>query len=207
MSEQQLTLRFLPRILLWRHAQVFAGLGASERMPLARVFFGYALWLGLLPPLCAFIGGRRFGWRLGPGEPLFFSDAMALMVSLAYFIALLAGFFLATALAAWMARSYAARASLGHCGALIALTGTPLMAGGVFHLYPSLALNLGVLIPASVWSAALLYTGLPKILRANSEQGMLMASSLIGVLLVALAGLLALTALLWVNGLGPGLAV
>ncbi|MDA7971996.1 MAG: YIP1 family protein [Gammaproteobacteria bacterium] len=194
-------------LLLGQQQRVFKRRGWGARCGWAGVFWGSARGPGLRPPLCAYLGARRHGWRLGPGEPLYMSDAMALAVSGAYFAAMLAGFFLATALAAWMARSYAARNSLGHCGALIALAGTPFALGGVFHLYPSLALNLGVLIPASVWSAALLYAGLPKILRTNSARGMLMASSLIGVLLVALAGLLALTMLLWVNGLGPGLAV
>ncbi len=34
------------------------------------VFFGFALWLGLFPPLFAYIGTMTFGWRLGV-EPLF----------------------------------------------------------------------------------------------------------------------------------------
>ena len=38
---------------------------AEESPTATRVFFRFALWLGLLPPLFAYIGTMTFGWHLG----------------------------------------------------------------------------------------------------------------------------------------------
>jgi len=58
-----------------------------------------------------------------------------------------------------------------------------------------------------MWSMYLLYSGLPVILKISPERGMLMASALIGYLLVALVSLLGLTVALWSGGMGPSLGV
>ena len=52
-----------------------------------RVFFGASLWLGLCPPLFAYVGTTLFGWRLGV-EPLFLHRGTALAISAAYFVLL-----------------------------------------------------------------------------------------------------------------------
>ena len=35
------------------------------------VFIKAAFWLGILPPIFAYFGASKFGWRLGTVEPLF----------------------------------------------------------------------------------------------------------------------------------------
>ena len=52
-----------------------------------------------------------------------------------------------------------------------------------------------------------IYRGLPVVLHVGPERGMLMASSLIGWLLVAAVSLLGLTVALWSNGIGPSIRV
>ena len=79
--------------------------------------------------------------------------------------------------------------------------------GGVAHLYTHVFLNLLVLIPALMWSMYLLYKGLPIALGTTPEQGMLMASSLTGFLLVAAVILLGVTVALWAAGFGPTVGV
>jgi hypothetical protein len=71
------------------------------------------------------------------------------------------------------------------------------------HLYPHVFLNVVVLVPTLIWCMYLLYRGLPIVLRINPQRGMLMASALIGYLLVAAVSLLGLTAMLWIHGIGP----
>lgn len=187
--------------VLFRPVATFEAL-ANERPSAPAVFFGFALWLGLCPPLFAYIGTSIFGWRLGV-EPLYLGNATLVLLCGAYFLLLLLGFFSAAVVSQWMAVTYGADASLGRNFALIANVGTPLAIGSVAHLFPHAFLNVIVLVPALIWSMFLLYRGLPIVLKTDSRRGMLMASSLIAYLLVAWVSLIGITAVLWSRGIGP----
>jgi Yip1-like protein len=166
------------------------------------VFFGCALWLGLFPPVFAYVGTMLFGWRLGV-EPLFLPASAMLAVASAYFALLLVGFLSAAFVSHWMASTYGADPSFGRSFALITLVGAPLAVGSVVHLYPGAFINVLVLVPVLIWSMYLLYRGLPVVLKTDPARGMLMASSLIAYLLVAWVSLLGITAVLWSRGIGP----
>jgi len=183
-------------------AGLFRDLAAREPSVKA-VFVGYALWLGLLPPACAYVGVVSFGWRFGVGEPVQVGAGTALLIALAYYLSLLLGFGVATFLTRWMAPTYGASENPGLHAALVAVVGTPLMAGGLLHLYPLLPLNLLFLVPAILWSAYLLYTGIPRLLGIDVDRGMLMATSVLGVFFVAAVALAAFTMILWTLGVGP----
>ena len=169
--------------------------------------FRYLVWLALLPPALAFVGAANFGWRLGAAEPLQLELGQLLLVSLAYFVALLTGFVGAAGAARWMAPTYSAASDFGTHLGMVAVVAAPLTAGSVAHLFPHVFVNLLVLIPALIWSMYLLYAGLPVALGIAPERGMLMASSLIGFLLVACVTLLGVTVALWAAGVGPLLGV
>jgi hypothetical protein len=171
------------------------------------VFFKVALWFGVLPPLFAYIGASKFGWRLGTVEPLSLQKEILISISVAYFIALLFGFISTAIVSRWMATTYGARQSLGIHFAMITVVGAPLAVGSIVHLYPDVFINVLVLIPALLWSMYLLYRGLPIVLHTTPERGMLMSSSLIGYLLVAFVSLLGITVFLWINGIGPLMGV
>ncbi len=196
----RLSIFSLPRVL-FRPRAVFDALAAAE--PSApRVFFGLALWLGLLPPLFAYFGTMQFGWRLGV-EPVYLPRPTVLAICAAYFVALLFGFLSSAVVARWMAVTYDASQSLGRCLALMAIVGAPLAVGSVVHLFPHAFLNVLVLVPILIWCMYLLYRGLPVVLGTGPNRGMLMASALIAYLLVALVSLLGLTVALWGSGIGP----
>lgn len=175
---------------------------ADESPPAARVFFKFALWIGLLPPLFAYVGTTQFGWRLGV-EPVFLPQSTVLAVCLAYFVALLFGFVSGAVVARWMAVTYDASQSLGRCLALMAIVGAPLAVGSVVHLYPHVFFNVLVLVPVLIWCMYLLYRGLPVVLSTGPNRGMLMASALIAYLFVAFVSLLGITVALWGSGIGP----
>jgi hypothetical protein len=177
---------------------------AVESPPASRVFFRIALWLGLLPPLFAYFGTVEFGWRLGVA-PVYLPKSTVLAICAAYFGALLFGFLSSAVIARWMAATYDASQSLGRCLALMAIVGAPLAVGSVVHLYPHAFLNVLVLVPVLIWSMYLLYRGLPVVLGTGPNRGMLMASSLIAYLFVALVSLLGITVALWGSGIGPAL--
>lgn len=187
--------------ILFSPNQVFQAV-AAEVPPASRVFFRFALWIGLLPPVFAYIGTTLFGWRLGV-EPVFLPQATVLAVCLAYFVALLFGFLSGAVVARWMAVTYDASQSLGRCLALLAIVGAPLAVGSVVHLYPHVFFNVLVLVPVLIWCMFLLYRGLPIVLATGPNRGMLMASALIAYLFVAFVSLLGITVALWGSGLGP----
>ncbi len=196
-------------MLLWLFlspAQAFEVL--SHTRPRANtVFFKLVIWLAAIPPVLAYIGGSRFGWRLGAEEPLFLAQDVLIKISLGYFVGLLFGFVSFAVIAKWMASTYGARLSLGIHYAMITIVGAPLVVGSIIHLYPNVFINVIVLVPALIWSMYLLYKGLPIVLRISPERGMLMASSLIGYLLVAFVSLLGVMVVLWGRGFGPAVGI
>ena len=187
--------------VLFAPGEVFSAV-AAESPPATRVFFRFALWISLLPPLFAYVGTVNFGWRLGV-EPVFFPQPVVLAVCAAYFAALLLGFLSSAVIARWMAATYDASQSLGRCLALMAIVCAPLAVGSIAHLYPNAVLNVLVLVPVLIWCVFLLYRGLPVVLGTGPNRGMLMASALIAYLMVAVVSLLGVTVALWGSGIGP----
>jgi hypothetical protein len=129
------------------------------------------------------------------------------LVSLAYFFVLVFGLVSTSLISCWMASTYGASTSLGRHFALITIVGEPLALASGIHLYPDIFVNVLVLIPMMMWSMYLLYKGIPIVLETPPERGMLMASSLVGWLLVAAVSLLGISMSLWTMGVGPLLGV
>ncbi len=192
--------------ILFHPMAVLRGVADSE-LSASSVFFRLAVWLGLIPPLFAFIGATMFGWRLGAVEPIYLPAGTLIGISIAYYVTLLFGFVSTALVSQWMATTYEATVALGTHFALITVVGAPLVVGSVIHLFPHAFINVLFLVPTLIWSMNLLYRGLPIALGTTPERGMLMASSLIGYLLVAMVSLLGLTVVLWGRGLGPAMAI
>ena len=93
------------------------------------------------------------------------------------------------------------------CRALLRSNFAPLVVASAAHLYPDVFFNVLILIPALIWSITLLYKGLPVALGISPDRGMLMASALVGWLLVAAVSLLGICVGLWINGAGSILGV
>jgi len=91
--------------------------------------------------------------------------------------------------------------------ALITIVAAPLAVASISHLFPDVFFNVLILIPTMIWSMYLLYAGIPIVLEISPEKGMLMASSLVGWLLVAAVSLLGISVGLWTSGIGPFLGV
>ncbi len=191
---------------LYQPKAAFEELSRSEHSA-AAVFFRYSLWLLLLPPIFAFIGGSSFGWRLGAEQPLALPAAELRLISAGYFLILVFGLFSTALISKWMAATYAANASFGRHLALITIVGEPLAVASIAHLFPDVLVQVLVLIPIMIWSMSLLYRGIPIALATPPERGMLMASSLVAWLLVAAVSLLGISMGLWVMGTGPLLGV
>ena len=192
--------------LLLRPAGVFEELSDTRPDPHI-VFFRYLIWFAVLPPLFAYIGAANFGWRIGAAEPLYLPGGDLVIISIIYFFVLLFGFVSTALVAQWMAATYGARDSMGIHFALVVIVAAPLVAGSVVHLFPHIFINVIALIPILMWSMYLLYRGLPVVLKISPERGMLMASALIGYLLVAAVSILGISVALWGRGIGPSIGV
>lgn len=203
---QQAFSSFLILRLFFQPAEVFRKLAAMQPSSIS-VVIKFALWLGILPPLFAYLGATRHGWNLGTIEPLYLPNNILFSISVAYYIALLIGFVSTAILSSWMASTYGARHSLGVHFAMISVVAAPIVLASIIHLYPDVFINILILVPAVLWSMFLLYRGLPVVLHTTPERGMLMASSLIGYFLVALVSLLGITVVLWGHGIGPNLGI
>lgn len=196
---------FVFRLLL-KPTVVFEELSNTRPDPHV-VFFRYLIWLAVLPPLFAYVGAANFGWRIGAAEPLYLPGGDLMIISIIYFFVLLFGLVSTALVAQWMATTYGARESLGIHFALVVIVAMPLAAGSVIHLFPHIFINVIALIPVLIWSMYLLYKGLPVVLKISPERGMLMASALIGYLLVALVSVLGISVALWSRGIGPSIGV
>lgn len=191
---------------LYQPSVAFQGLAKAN--PTAfEVLTRYSIFLLILPPVFSFIGAANFGWRLGAEEPLRLSINALSLVAVAYFCVLAFGLISTAVISRWMAQTYGANTSLGRHLALITVVGEPLAVASVAQLFPDVFVNILVLIPAMIWSMYLLYKGIPIALETPPERGMLMASSLVGWLLVAAVSLLGLSVGLWTLGVGPMLGV
>lgn len=216
------------RVSYWLPGRYEAGNGTMERGSLFGLLFDpgtalrnlaradraqvqtvqrYLPLLLLIPPLSAALGGVAFGWRLGAPEPLYLDTAQAVIVSLLYLFALCFGFFTTVALARWMGVTYGAVGSYRVYLAFFVVVCAPLAVASLAHLFPHVFFNVLVMIPAAIWSMALLYRGLPVVLHIPPERGMLMSSALVGWLLVAAVSLLGISAWLWTAGLGPAIRI
>ena len=191
---------------LYQPSLAFEELAKTELSPF-KVLIRYSICLLILPPIFSLIGAANFGWRLGAAEPLRLPIETLLLVSVAYFCVLLFGLISTAVISRWMALTYGANTSLGRHMALITIVGEPLAVASIAQLYPDVFVNILVLIPTVIWSMYLLYKGIPIALDTPPERGMLMASSLVGWLLVAAVSLLGLSVGFWTLGVGPLLGV
>ena len=197
---------FVPVDVLVQGSQLFTRLGQATATA-SVVVFKDLLPLALMPPIFLYLGSLQFGWQIGAEEVIRLSQTTLLSISICYFFALLLGFIGLAILLRWMAPTYDASLELSRHLTLVATVATPMVVGSVAHLYPHVFVNMLAIIPVLIWSMFLLYRGLPILLRTTPQQGMLMASCLIGIVLVAAVTLLGITVVLWTHGFGPSLGL
>lgn len=197
---------FIPLAVLHQGNRIFKQL-RNDTGSAWNALFVNIVPLALIPPIFAYFGSSRTGWLIGADEVVTLSQQMLVLICGCYLVALLGGLVGSAFILKWMAPTYAADRQFAKHLALMSSVATPLVLGSIVHLYPHLVLNMLVVIPMLIWSMYLLYKGLPIVLDTTNEQGMLMASSLIGVLLVGAVTLLGITVVLWTYGVGPTLGI
>jgi len=197
---------FVPVDVLVQGGQLFTRL-SQETASTGVVVLKDVFPLAVLPALFLYVGSVNSGWEIGAEDPIRMSTHTLAIVSVCYFLALLLGMIGLAILLRWMAPTYDASMDLSRHLTLVATVATPMVVGSIAHLYPHVFVNMLAIIPALIWSMFLLYRGVPIFLQTTPQQGMLMASSLIGIVLVAAVTLLGVTVVLWTHGFGPALGL
>jgi hypothetical protein len=159
--------------------------------------------MALIPPLSGLIGTTQFGWKIGVAEPVKLTMSSALTISIGYYFAIVLGIFIMGYVIKWMGQTYVKSVRLSESVALAAFVSVPLVLVGIFEIYPILWVNFLIGLMALGYSVFLLYTGLPIIMDIPKEKGFLYSTAILGFGMVALVGMLAVTALLWGVGLEP----
>lgn len=175
----------------------------DEASSVLDLYIQFVLIVATIAPVCALIGTTTMGWRIGGGDPVKLTFSSALLMAVMFYVAMLVATLTIGKLIHWMSQTYGAAQPFHLCVALAAFTATPLFLVGVIQLVPILWLNFIVGLPALAYAVYLLYCGVPVVMGISSERGYLFSTSILGVGLVMLVGLLAVTAGLWGVGIGP----
>lgn len=175
----------------------------DERGSVGTCFFKHVMLLAAIPPIAGFIGTTQFGWQIGAGAPIKLTVESALWIAIAYYFSMLVAVATVGWTIQWMSKTYGAEQSMGQSIAVAAYTATPLFLIGIMEIYPVLWLNFIIGLPALAYSVYLLYAGVPIVMEIPPERGFLFSSAILAFGLVALVAMLAITAALWVMGLGP----
>lgn len=164
-------------------------------------------WFSLIPPIFLYVGTHFFGWRIGAEEPIYFEWSVLLSICVFYYILLFGGLLILSLLSRWMAPTYSTTEDLGSHLTVIVTSAAPLFLGSIAHLFPHIIVNSLVFIPMLLWSLWVLYSTLPDLLETDPQRGMLHASSLVGIVMVAGVSLIGMSVVLWTVGIGPNIGV
>lgn len=177
----------------------------KERSNNKVLYQGYVAVLALIPVVCGYIGTVKVGWTIGNDELVRLSpDSGLILCSLSY-VALLVSIFILGKLIDWIGKTYGADIDEKHPRgmSLASYAMTPLFLAGAVAIYPSITLNMLVVLAAMAYTVYLIYTGVPVLMHISAERGFLFASSIITMVLVTLVGVRVATVIIWVAFFPP----
>ena len=177
----------------------------KERADNKVLYQGYVAILALIPVVCGYIGTVKVGWTIGNDELVRLSpDSGLILCSLSY-VALLVSIFILGKLIDWIGKTYGADIDEKHPRgmSLASYAMTPLFLAGAVAIYPSITLNMLVVLAAMAYTVYLIYTGVPVLMHISAERGFLFASSIITMVLVTLVGVRVATVIIWVAFFPP----
>lgn len=175
----------------------------SEDLSVAGLYIQVIVPLSLIPPLSGYYGTTHHGWQVGNNPPVKLTPDSALPISVMYFIALLAAFYIIAQLIRWMSSTYGERQPFARCLALAVFAAVPLLLAGIAQVYPELWINLLIGLTGMAYAVYLLYRGVPVIMDIPDQQGFLFSSAVLAASLVSLVAALAASVILWDFGVGP----
>lgn len=172
--ERAKTITLSPR-LAWEQIQ-------AEEISVSDIFTSYLVYLAAVPAVCWFIGRSVVGY-LGLREPV----GRSLLAAVLFYAFSLVGIWVVAKVVDWLAPNFAGTKNELNAMKLVGYSATPVLAGGIFWLIPSLSV---LYLLASLYSIYLIYTGLPVLMGCPKERAaaytVATALTSIGVWVVAL---------------------
>lgn len=175
----------------------------DEQCTAGSCIFKHVALLAAIPAVSGYIGTTQVGWLIGASGTHYLSHQSAGMMAILTYLTMVIGVYGMGAMMQWMSQTYGQPQSLARCIVLAAYIATPLFLIGFMLLYPILWLNMLLGIPAVAYSVFLLYGGLPIVMQIPQEKGFLFASAVLGLGMIAMVAILAVTVMFWAYGFGP----
>ncbi|MHB0774844.1 Yip1 family protein [Halomonas sp. WWR20] len=172
----------------------------SERETVTHLYAHHVLEIAAIPVVCAFIGTTQVGWSLTHSAPIVLTLWDALGAGVAFYVIILAAIGLMGNVIYWLARRYPSRPSRRCCIIFAGYVATPMLLAGLVALYPLVWLCLLAGIIGLCYSAYLLYLGTPAFLGISREEGFIITGATLGIGVLVLEALLAVTVLVWGYG-------
>lgn len=169
------------------------------------VYLKHILWISLIPVISLYYGVTENGWTISGKTHTLTSDS-ALLLSIAFYFALLVGIALLAYSVVWMERTFGAKASFGKCLLFTTMTATPMYLAGFIGLFPDVWTVFFVLMVALAYTVYLLYSGVYRFMNIPEERGFIYSSSILTVGLCLLVGLIITSIIVWSFGIAPVLA-
>ncbi len=163
----------------------------------------HILTMALIPSICGYYAAAHIGWSIGTSDVIKLTDASAAFISIAMYVALIAGVFALAYLIHWMAKTFDSTPNFTQSLELAAYTSTPIFMVGITSLLPILWFVALAGMVAISYSIYLLYSGVPIMMNIEEEKGFIYASSVVTCGLVLLVSIMAASALMWTMGFGP----
>ncbi len=158
----------------------------------------YIAIMALLPAIAWYIGTTYIGWRVSEHSlvnTIMPESALPLMAL--FYIGLVGSVVITGFLIHWMAETFGAKC-IPERGILMAgYAATPIFIVGLAGIAPLLWLDLLLATAAASYAVYLLYSGVPKMMGVNEDQGFLFASSILAATLVVVVAVMATTVILW----------
>ncbi len=163
----------------------------------------HILTMALIPSICGYYAAAHIGWSIGTSDVIKLTEASAAFISIAMYVALIAGVFALAYLIHWMAKTFDSTPNFTQSLELAAYTSTPIFMVGITSLLPILWFVALAGMVAISYSIYLLYSGVPIMMNIEEEKGFIYASSVVTCGLVLLVSIMAASALMWTMGFGP----
>ncbi|WP_067702568.1 MULTISPECIES: Yip1 family protein [unclassified Erwinia] len=172
----------------------------QENETISHHYTHHVLLMALIPVICALIGTTQIGWDLGARHTIMLSLATAVGLGILFYALILGGVALMGRVIYWMAREYPQRPSLQRCTVFAGYVGTPLFISGLVALYPLVWLCVLAGALALLYTAYLLYVGIPLFLNIDREESLRFSGSTLAIGILVFEVLLALTVVIWGYG-------
>ena len=137
----------------------------SENDSHVTVLTKYVLLLAAIPAVAAFIGYGLIGYSVFGHHVA--SVSLGIRQALYLYITMVGSVYITAFVINLLAESFGSQKNFDKAFSLVAYAYTPALVGGIFHIYPSLAILASL---ASIYSLYLLYIGLTPLMKTADEK-------------------------------------